>query len=218
MTVEPLERGTFKRGRGGRPTQGEAERRHRSLLTAATRLFLEKGWDGVSIDEISRRSGVAKRFIYARYPDKAALFIGAVERFRENLMGEIEAFGPLPEDVDEGLHAFGRGLLDIALRPDSVALHRLFIGAASHFPDLAKAFVERGRSHGLDEIKSVLAHYVERGAIRLGDPQLCAEQFFILVVGIPQRIALLIGRDDPATEERRLRSGIALFLDGCRAR
>jgi AcrR family transcriptional regulator len=217
MTVEPLEQGAFKRGRGGRPTQVEAERRHRSLLAAATRLFLDRGWDGTSIDEISRSSGVAKRFIYARYPDKAALFIGAVERFRENLMGEIQAFGPLPPDVDVGLYGFGRGLLDIALRPDAVALHRLFIGTASHFPELAKAFVERGRSHGLDEIKSVLAHYAEAGAITLSDPQLSAEQFFILVVGIPQRLALLIGRDEPAMEERRLRAGIALFLDGCRA-
>ena len=218
MTVEPLEQGTFKRGPGGRPTQEEAERRHRSLLAAATRLFLEKGWDGVSIDEISRRSGVAKRFIYARYPDKAALFIGAVERFRENLMGEIQAFGPLPEEVEAGLYAFARGLLDIALRPDSVALHRLFIAAATHFPELAKAFAERGRGHGLDEIKSVLTHYADRGALKLADPQLNAEQFFILAVGIPQRIALLIGREPPAEEERRLRAGIALFLDGCRAR
>ena len=218
MTAEPLEQGAFKRGRGGRPTQVEAERRHRSLLAAATRLFLEKGWDGASIDEISRRSGVAKRFIYARYPDKAALFIGAVERFRESLMGEIQAFGPLPDDADAGLYDFARRLLDIALRPESVALHRLFIAAATHFPDLAKAFVERGRSRGLDEIKSVLGHYAERGAIKLGDPQLTAEQFFILVVGIPQRMALLIGRDEPAAEERRLRAGIALFLDGCRAR
>jgi TetR/AcrR family transcriptional regulator, mexJK operon transcriptional repressor len=218
MTIEALEQGAFKRGRGGRPTQVEAERRHRSLLAAATRLFLEKGWEATSIDEISRRSGVAKRFIYARYPDKAALFIGAVERFRSSLMGEIQAFGPLPDEVEEGLYGFARRLLDIALWPDSVALHRLFIAAATHFPDLAKAFVERGRSHGLDEIKSVLAHYAARGAIKLGDPQLAAEQFFILVVGIPQRLALLVGRDPPAEEERRLRSGIALFLDGCRAR
>ena len=77
MSDAPLEHGEFKRGPGGRPTREEAERRHRSLLATAFRLFLEKGWDGVSIEEISRQSGVAKGFIYSRYPDKAALF-GAV--------------------------------------------------------------------------------------------------------------------------------------------
>jgi AcrR family transcriptional regulator len=43
--------------------------------------------DGVSIEEISRQSGVAKGFICARYPDKAALFVGAIERLMEEAMG-----------------------------------------------------------------------------------------------------------------------------------
>jgi TetR/AcrR family transcriptional repressor of mexJK operon len=218
MTVGPLEQGAFKRGRGGRPTQGEAERRHRSLLASATRLFLEKGWEGASIDEISRRSGVAKRFIYARYPDKAALFVGAVARFRENMLDEMHALGPLPDDVDAGLVAFGRRLLDLALRPEALALHRLFIAEAIRFPQLARLFLERFRSRGLDEIKTVLAGYAGRGALELGDAELRAEQFFIMIIGVPQRIALLAGREQPAEEERRLRAAVRLFLDGCRAR
>lgn len=216
MATEPLEQGEFKRGRGGRPTQGEAERRHRALLATATRLFMEKGWGGVSIDEISRKSGVAKRFIYARYPDKAALFVGAIMRFRENLIGEMQALGPLPDDVDEGLVAFGRRLLDLALRPDALAMHRLFIAEATRFPQLATLFRERFRGRGVDEIVTVLSRYAERGALRLGDPEFTAEQFFITTIGLPQRMALLAGREPPAEEERRLRAAVRLFLDGCR--
>ena len=218
MMVEPLEQGEFKRGRGGRPTQGEAERRHRSLLASATRLFLEKGWEGASIDEISRRSGVAKRFIYARYPDKAALFVSAVERFIDEKMEILHSFESPPEDIEEGLCAFGRKLLDLALRTDALAFHRLFIAEATRFPDLAKLFLERFRSHGLDEIKTVLAGYAERGALELGDPELRAEQFFILIVGVPQRLALLGGREEPMKEDRRLKAAVRLFLNGCRMR
>jgi len=216
MMSEPLEQGEFKRGRGGRPTRGEAERRHRSLLHAATRLFLEKGWEGASVDEISRRSGVAKRFIYGRYPDKAALFVAAVERFRDDLLDEFQGFGPLPESVDDGLLTFGRRLLEIALRPEALALQRLFIAEATRFPDLAKLFLERSRRHGLDEVVKVLRGYADRGAIELGDAGMRAEQFFIIIVGLPQRIALLVGREPPAEQERRLRAAVRLFLDGCR--
>jgi TetR/AcrR family transcriptional regulator, mexJK operon transcriptional repressor len=218
MSSELLEQGAFKRGPGGRPTRDEAERRHRSLLSAATRLFLEKGWDGASIDEISRRSGVAKRFIYARYPDKAALFVGAVERFRADLLGEFQTLGPLPDDVDEGLLAFGRRLLDLALRPEVLAMHRLFIAEAIRFPDLTRLFYERNRERGVDEIVQVLRAYADGGALTLDDAKTCAEQFFIMVVGIPQRIALLVGREPAAEEERRLRGAVRLFLDGCRTR
>lgn len=208
----------FKRGPGGRPTHQEAERRHESLVASAARVFLEKGWDGASVDEISRQSGVAKRFIYARYPNKAALFVGAVERFIDEKMESLHTMEPLPEDVEAGLRAFGRRLLDLALRPDTLAFLRLFIAEAPRFPDLAQLFVANNRHRGLAEIDRVLAVYADRGAIDHCDPGVTAEQFFILVVGAPQRRALLGAREEPGEEDRLLNAAVRLFLDGCRKR
>lgn len=217
MTGASLENDAFKRGPGGRPTREEAERRHRDLLATATRLFLEKGWDATSVDEISRVSGVAKRFIYARYPDKAALFIAAVERFIVEQIGTLHSPAPPPSDVETGLVAFGGRLLELALLPDALAFQRLFIAQAPRFPDLTKLFVERNRQRNLGEIGRFLATYLDQGAIE-GDLEMRAEQFFILVVGIPQRLAMLVGREPHPDEERRLRAAVRLFLDGCRAK
>jgi TetR/AcrR family transcriptional repressor of mexJK operon len=210
----PLEAGEFKRGPGGRPTREEAERRHRGLLATAFRLFLEKGWDGVSVEQISRQSGVAKGFIYARYPDKAALLAGAIERLMEDAIGTLQVAGPLPEDVEEGLFAFGRKLLDLVLQPEALAFHRQFIAEAPRFPQLAKLFVERNRLIGM--IVEVLAAYAARGTLEFDDARLAAEHFVILAVGVPRILALLVGRELPAEEERRLRAAVRLFLDGCR--
>jgi TetR/AcrR family transcriptional repressor of mexJK operon len=215
MSDAPLERGEFKRGPGGRPTREEAERRHRTLLATAFRLFLEKGWDGVSVEEISRQSGVAKGFIYARYTDKGALFVEAIERLMADAMGTLHLAEPLPDDVEQGLYAFGRKLLDLVLQPEALAFHRQFIADAGRFPELAKLFLARNRVRDL--IIEVLQTYADRGAIELGDPKLTAEHFAILVVGIPRMLALLVGRESPAEEERRLRAAVQLFLDGCRA-
>jgi AcrR family transcriptional regulator len=215
MSGAPLEHGEFKRGPGGRPTREEAERRHRSLLATAFRLFLEKGWDGVSVDEISRQSGVAKGFIYARYTDKGALFVEAIERLMADAIGTLHLAEPLPDDVEQGLYAFGGKLLDLVLQPEALAFHRQFIADAGRFPELAKLFVERNRL--LDMIIGVLRTYADRGAIKLSDPRTMAEHFAILVVGIPRMLALLVGREPPAEEERRLRAAVRLFLDGCRA-
>src|SRR5579859_6523728 len=124
MSDAQLEPREFKRGPGGRPTREEAERRHRSLLATAFRLFLEKGWDGVSVEEISRQSGVAKGFIYARYTDKAALFVEAIERLMADAHGTLHLAEPLPDDVEEGLCAFARKMLDLVLKPESLAFHR----------------------------------------------------------------------------------------------
>jgi hypothetical protein len=45
-----------------------------------------------------------------------------------------------------------------------------------------------------------------------------AEHFTILVVGIRRTLALLVGREPPDEEARRLRAVVRLFLDECRAR
>jgi hypothetical protein len=107
-------------------------------------------------------------------------------------------------------------MLDIVLRPDALAFHRQFIAEAFRFPDLAKLFLARNRARDL--IVEVLQTYADRGVIELRDPKLTAEHFAILAVGIPRMLALLVGREPPAEEERRLRAAVRLFLDGCRRR
>jgi AcrR family transcriptional regulator len=212
----PLESGEFKRGPGGRPTREEAERRHRSLLATAFRLFLERGWDGVSVEEISRQSGVAKGFIYARYADKTALFVAAIERLMADYMGALHLAEPLPDDIEEGLCGLGRKFLDIVLRPEAVAFHRQFIAEAHRFPELARIFIERNPARDL--LIEVLTGYRDRGVIAIDDAQLTAEHYAILVVGIPRMLALFVGREPPEREEQRLRAAVRLFLDGCRPR
>ena len=216
MAAAMLEPAEFKRGPGGRPTRQEAERRHHVLLTTATRLFLERGLEAVSIDEIARQAAVAKRFIYGRYRDKSELFVAAIEHSLVDKLEQLHAFKPPQRRAEFGLVEFGRKLLALALQPDALALQRLFISSAHRFPDLTRRFIDRNRHRSIGEIERVLTYYADRGEIALGAPQLLAEQFFISVVGIPQRGALLGYRETPKAEERRLRAAIALFLDGCR--
>ena len=216
MPIEPYAPGAYKRGPGGRPTRQEAERRHQSLLATAIRLFLEKGWDGASIDEISSNWGRQSSFVSA--PRQGSTFVSAAERFIDEKMEILHSFESPPEDIEEGLCAFGRKLLDLALRTDALAFHRLFIAEAPRFPDLAKLFVENNRHRGLAEINRVLAAYADRAAIELSDPDTRAEQFFILIVGVPQRLALLGGREEPMKEDRQLKAAVRLFLNGCRMR
>ena len=213
--LEPAE---FKRGPGGRPSRAEAERRHAALLDTATRLFLERGLDAVSIDEIAKRAAVAKRFIYARYRDKSALFVAAIEHWIGDRLDVLQTFAPPPERAEIGLVKFGQKLLDIGLQPDALALQRLLFVAAPRFPELAEHFIARNRHRAASEIERVLGFYRGRGEIELNNLQAMAEQFFIAVVGIPQRLALLGLREPPAKQRRRLRTAVRLFLDGCRVR
>jgi TetR/AcrR family transcriptional regulator, mexJK operon transcriptional repressor len=206
----------FKRGPGGRPTRREAERRHGALLATAVRLFLDHGFDGVSIDQIAREATVAKRFIYARYRDKSALFIAAFEHWAKDRLDVLRTFAPSAERADVGLVKFGQTMIDMALEPDALALQRLLIAAAPRFPGLAANVVAQNRHRSIGEIERVLSFYASRGEIELADARATAEQFFIAIIGIPQRLALLGLREPPVQERQRLRLAVRLFLDGCR--
>ena len=101
MSNSSLETAPFRRGPGGRPTREEAARRHEALLDAAGRLFLAGGLSGTSIDAIAAEAGVAKRFIYARYADKGALFVAAIGRFIERRVSVLATF-EVPDGAGRG--------------------------------------------------------------------------------------------------------------------
>lgn len=218
MSAEAPRTETFRRGPGGRPNAAEAERRHLAVLRCAADMFLDQGFGEASIEEIARRAGVAKRFIYARYKGKEELFVAAIEHLFADKLESLHEFETPLDDPEQGLLAYASHMLELALQPDAVAVNRLLLTAAPRFPHLARNFVERNRRRNLAGLRGLLQAYVERGAISSGDPQTLAEYFFMLTTGIPQRLALLGMREEPEEAQRRLRQAVRLFLDGSRSR
>jgi AcrR family transcriptional regulator len=64
--------------RPGRDRREErVERSKEAILTTAFQLLMETGLSGVSVDEVSKRSGVAKTTIYRHWPSRTALLLDA---------------------------------------------------------------------------------------------------------------------------------------------
>ena len=59
------------------------ERSRHAVLTAAFELLSESGVSGFSVDEVARRSGVAKTTIYRHWPTREALVIDACSRIAD---------------------------------------------------------------------------------------------------------------------------------------
>jgi AcrR family transcriptional regulator len=62
-----------------------AERRE-VIVTTATEVFSERGYDGASIDEIARRSGVSAPVVYDHFASKQDLYERLLERTRDELL------------------------------------------------------------------------------------------------------------------------------------
>jgi AcrR family transcriptional regulator len=63
-----------------KPVDARVQRSKEAVLQATFQLLMETGLSGVSVDEISRRSGVAKTTIYRHWPTRSALLLDACSR------------------------------------------------------------------------------------------------------------------------------------------
>lgn len=213
-----------RRGSGGRPTREEAVRRDERLIEVATALFMERGFDGTSIDAVAETAGVSKPTVYARYKDKRELF-AAVLRQRIatwlaplSAAAEAQANSTAPKDVRTALYDLSREMIRCSVVPGAMALKRILVAQAVDFPELAKLAHEEGRLRGVRAIATLLQSFADRGELTIDDPELAAEMFLNLVLGHESRMALYGITTDPAEQERRTRAAVDLFLDGVRPR
>lgn len=71
------------------------------ILRLASRLFLELGYEGVTVDDVATRAGVTKATVYYYYGTKGELFTAAVmelmERIRTGTLAALRSEGTLRE-------------------------------------------------------------------------------------------------------------------------
>jgi AcrR family transcriptional regulator len=114
------------------PDDERVQRSKKSVLTATYQLMGEQGLAGVSVDEVSRRSGVAKPTIYRHWPSRSALLVDACSQI-----------GSRPQAPDTGtvkgdLTALATTMAG-RLRTDRwAAILPSVIDAAERDPELAK--------------------------------------------------------------------------------
>src|SRR5690606_16007182 len=96
-----------------------------AILEAAESLFLEHGFEGVSMDQIAARAGVSKLTVYSHFGDKDALFFEAVEHYCDKQVPSA-LFTPAPQQpLRERLAGIGRAVYALMASPEAVAGFRL---------------------------------------------------------------------------------------------
>ena len=215
-----------RRGAGGRPTREEATRRDERLIEVAANLFMERGFEGTSIDAVAEGAGVSKPTLYARYRDKNELFAavlkGRIERWLAPLSAAAEAeAGEVGSGSGRGieatLHDLSRGMLALTLTAGAMSLRRILAAQSVRFPELAKLAHEEGWLRTVRAIAKLLQKFSARGEIMVEDSELAADLFLSLILGGSARFANYGIDIDPEIQEQRRQAAVELFLNGVRA-
>lgn len=176
--------------------------KHQAIIDAATRVFLDKGYRGASMDEVAAAAAVGKQTVYNHFTDKDRLFAAVVLATTDQVDGMVRLVaGSLvdTEHLERDLDELARRFLGTLMRPELLLLRRLIIASADLFPDLGRTWYERGFERVLATLAESFSRMVERGLLRVDDPLRAAEHFVGMLLWIPLNKAMFTGDERPYT-------------------
>jgi AcrR family transcriptional regulator len=214
-------RAAVRFGRPPKELAGEVDTR---ILDAARKVFLERGFEGASIDEIAEVARSGKPTIYARFRDKRALFTAVVTRDILSRITEFRSEVPAGATIEERLTNAAITLLHWGFDSDRIGLMRLAVAEAHRFPDLASKVSRMARElstelgvHLLgkltqsDELESLPAFAPERLPT--------TARFFLDLIAVPMLLRALFEvnlKTLDAEIDAHVARGVAFFLAACR--
>ena len=203
----------------GRPMRAQRQQRHEELLNVALDIFLEKGFEQSTMEEIAIRVGMTKRTVYARYEDKGTLFKAAVQRAIDRYTVPRDALEAVAsDDLHETLAAVAHVRIANIARPIVSKLQRILSAQSYRFPELFKIAFEEGAGPTIGFLSELFVRESAQGKINVSEPRRAATAFLSLAVGGPARIIVSGNKMGTAEIEKHVRFAVDLFLTGVNPR
>ncbi|MGW6709414.1 TetR/AcrR family transcriptional regulator [Streptomyces sp. NPDC054956] len=162
-----------------------------AALTAATRLFWERGYEGVSIGELTEAMGIRSGSLYAAFGDKKSLFEEVVDTYGRSPVGSFAGVALAEEPTAYG--AFARILREAAViypGPEHPAGCLVISAATNVTPQDAqvRAFLRDLRNTNVDGFESRLREAQRAGELPAeADTRALADYFATVLQGLSQR-------------------------------
>ncbi|WP_156679670.1 TetR/AcrR family transcriptional regulator [Sphingomonas profundi] len=199
-------------GRG----EGRRERRRGAMIAAARALFLERGFDAVTLGEIVRRSGGSLSTFYELFENKAGV-LGAIvagERFdgQERLGAIVARRGTAAET----LRAIAASIHEDLTGPEVVGIMRIVMAESLRNAAFARSIYENAHVPRIAWLTDLFAGWAAEGHARIANPVLAAEFFLGLILHAAQMRALFCEPAVPQTAEWHecMAEAVNLFVAG----
>jgi TetR/AcrR family transcriptional repressor of mexJK operon len=220
MTIQDPRPLVRRRPRGTARGPGRAEtgeQRRERIVRMAWPLFLKKGYDNVSIDEIIGVVGGSKATIYSWFGGKEGLFEAVVrQKCRDVVLAiHVDTAGSVEAQLTEIGHSF----LAMVLSPPILEFHRLMVSIGRTFPETGRLFFETGPASAYNIVATWIAKQQKDGHLGAEDPYRLAVLFLDMLIGEHQ-LSWLTGMPRAARRdkiEETVRIAVKVFLRGCAA-
>jgi AcrR family transcriptional regulator len=215
--------GSRRRQRVGRPSKDQAGDVAERILEAAEQIFLERGFQAASLDEIAASAPASKPTIYAHFPGKEALFAAVVARITKR-MTDFEGYSLEGRGVQDKLISLGTAIVERAIE-DTVGVTRATIAEAPRFPELSRNVHDAARNQAASTVARLLEEATHLPARATKGPfsakrSLTTAQIFMDLILLPMLMRALLGEDAKGLRKdvpAFVRQRVGFFLAACKA-
>lgn len=179
------------------------------ILSEGARLFVARGYHGVSMREVALAVGVTKPALYHHYADKEALFLAMLNVALEGLRGVVEH-----AQRQHGLRAQLHTLIyDLLVSAPQQRQGLQLAPELKHISAARRAdFEQRYRAIWMGGLSGLLGEATERGELRSDLPGA------VLTRALLGLLYPLVSGAPPADPDASAQALVSLFLDGSAAR
>jgi AcrR family transcriptional regulator len=207
----PRARARPPRATAAEPARGDDRRE--ALLDAAARRFLERGYEGVRVDEVARDVGMSKATFYQYFASKADLFVECLDHLRYAVIGRDARTAverPLPLREESALRA--RAVLA------SFGPYRMMTGLLASAACGADAALARRARQALHRMvtnaEPMFRRAIDAGECRAVDTELLAYMTWGALLAVGDRLAL----DGRYSLDEAARAYLDFVVNGIRPR
>jgi AcrR family transcriptional regulator len=142
------------------------------ILAAATQLFIQQGYFGLSMRQIAEAVGVTKAALYYHFKDKEDLFLAILESYLEKVETLIVGIQTEGDSCPDRIHLLVERILNQPV--DQRAVIRLASQEMAHLSAVSRqSFGEVYHRRFIGRIQAMLEAGIAAGELRPLDPQVC---------------------------------------------
>lgn len=186
---------------------GKAESRCTKIVDVAHRLFLDRGYENVSMNDIVKEAGGSLATLYKHFGNKEQLFIYVMEQKSEELFGEWARHSVCYEGrIEAFLMMIGTSYLELVADDDAILFHRLIVSLGYlETSKLTKETILKTLTHPINVVSAYLENEKKAGRIEVDDSILCAHQF-LNALEEPFMFPRVLGVETDVSEAKRQRA------------
>ena len=191
------------------------EDRPAEILTAALKLFSEKGFALTKLNDVAKEAGVSKGTLYLYFDGKEALFKAVINVFVlpqiEKAEEQAEQYsGSISELMFELQERWRANVLETELS----GISKIMMAEASNFPELAQFYLENVIHRTRSFVENIISIGIERGEFISCNSEYAARAFLTPMVYSAVWKHSLAPFDADYDVKKYLKSNLDIFLRG----